>query len=215
LPLALASVFAVAILVHDLIHNALRLRRPWSDLVLSFSALFLIKSGHALRASHVQHHRLCLSTDDEEGRVAHDSILRLVLTGPYLALRARWTAMRDGSNSRAWQVAETTVNVASFAALAAAARLGSRGALLYLGAVLMVTVSAPIWGAKIPHTLPVGHPIVVWLRERANRWTPAACSVLFHELHHRAPRIPVALLAERRTALEGLPPSPCEEPHAK
>lgn len=213
-PIAAVSVFAVALLVHDLIHNALHLPKPWSDLALSFFALFLIKSGHALRASHVRHHRLCLSSTDEEGRVAHASIPRLVITGPWIALRARWTSFRDGSrSSRPWQAVETAINVAWVAALAdAGARRGSIAAILYLGAVVLVTVSAPIWGAKIPHTLPVGHPIVVWLRERAGRWTPAACSVLFHELHHRAPRIPVALLAQRRAEIESLPPSPCKEP---
>jgi len=212
-PLALVSVFAVALLVHDLIHNALHLPKPWSELALAFFALFLLKSGHALRESHVRHHQLCLSDADEEGRVAHQSIPHLVVIGPWLALRTRWVAYHYGARSRRWQVVETALNGLTFALLVERSlRGGSVAALLYLGSAVVITVSAPIWGAKIPHTLPTAHPVVAWLRDRASRWTPAACSVLFHELHHRAPRIPVALLAARRAELESRPPSPCEPP---
>ena len=90
-PLALVCVFAVAILVHDLLHNALHLSRRWSEIALAVFALFL------------------------------------------------------------------------------------------------------------------------WLRVRVGRWTPAASSVLFHELHHRAPRLPVSLLALHRAEIEARPASPCEE----
>jgi len=212
-PLAVVCVFAFALLVHDLIHNALHLPRPWSEIALSFFALFMIKSGHALRTAHVRHHQLCLSDVDDEGKVAHASALRLVITGPWLALQARWTAYAHGAGSRSWQAAETALNLLTIAALSfLAVRSASTAALLYLGAVVIVTVTAPIWGAKIPHSLPEGSPIVAWLRDRAGRWTPAACSVLFHELHHRAPRVPVALLAERRAEIERRPPSPCEAP---
>ena len=210
-PLAIICVFAIAILVHDLLHNALHLRKWWSEAALSFFALFLIKSGHALRESHLRHHQLCLTDADEEGRVAHQSILRLVVTGPWIAVRARFTAFRSGVRTRAWQAIETSLNILSFLALLVAGARGSIAALLYLGAVILITLTAPIWGAKIPHALPTGHPLVRWLRLRVGRWTPAACSVLFHELHHRAPRLPVSLLALHRAEIEARPASPCED----
>ena len=210
-PLALVCVFAVAILVHDLLHNALHLPKGWSEVALSFFALFLIKSGHALRESHLRHHQLCLTDADEEGRVAHQSILRLVLTGPWIAVRARVTAFQSGVRTRRRQAIETGLNALSFLALVGAALRGSMAALLYLSAVILITLTAPIWGAKIPHTLPVGHPFVRWLRLHVGRWTPAASSVLFHELHHRAPRLPVSLLALHRAEIEARPASPCEE----
>lgn len=208
-PLALVVVFAFAILVHDLIHNALYLPPPWSGVVLSLFAQFLIKSGHALRTTHVAHHQRCLRDDDEEGRIVHLPVWRLVLTGPWLAVRARWVAFRDGGRSRAAQALETTLNLAIFGALVYASLLGSKAAASYLGAVVLVTLTSPIWGAKIPHRLPSDHPWVVWLKARIGRFTPAACSVLFHELHHRSPRVPVALLALHQKAISQLPPSPC------
>jgi fatty acid desaturase len=210
-PLAVATVFAFAILVHDLVHNALHLRRPWDKLALSFFALFLIKSGHALRESHVRHHALCLSDADEEGRVAHQSIPLLVVLGPWLAIKSRWSSFRDGKKTRTWQLVETLLNVATVCGLIAAAYTTmARLPILYLGAVVLVTLSAPICGAKIPHSLDVRHPIVAWVRARVGRWTPAMSSVAFHELHHRAPRVPVALLSEQREEIERRPPSPCE-----
>jgi fatty acid desaturase len=210
-PFAPVVVFAFAILVHDLIHNALYLPGAWSRVVLSVFAQFLIKSGHSLRTSHVQHHQKCLRDDDEEGKLVRLPVWRLVLTGPVLALRARWTAFRDGGASRPIQLLETALNGAVFGALVLAAWRGSIAALAYLGAVVLVTLTAPIWGAKIPHSLPGDHPVVVWLKDRVGRFTPAACSVVFHELHHRSPRIPVALLALHREEISARPPSPCED----
>jgi fatty acid desaturase len=209
-PLAAVTVFAFALLVHDLIHNALRLPKGLADVALAGFALFIIKSGHALRTSHVRHHQLCLDPQDEEGRVAHAPLLSLLVRGPWLALTARGTSFRQGGATRPWQVIETLLNLATLAALVIGALQGQVACALYLGAVIVVTVTAPIWGAKIPHTLPQGHPVVRWLKARVGRWTPAACSVLFHELHHRAPRLPVALLAAHQDELEARPPSPCE-----
>jgi hypothetical protein len=210
-PFAGVVVFAFAILVHDLIHNALHLPTALSRFLLAVSAQFMIKSGHALRTAHVLHHQRCLRDEDEEGNVVHLPVSRLVLTGPWLAVRARWTAFRDGGASRPIQIVETAINGLVLGALVLAAWRGSIAALSYLGAVVLVTVTAPIWGAKIPHSLPGDHPAVIWMKERVGRLTPAACSVLFHELHHRSPRVPVALLALRQQEISARPPSPCED----
>ncbi|MBK8259594.1 MAG: fatty acid desaturase [Polyangiaceae bacterium] len=211
-PFALVVVFAFAILVHDLIHNALHLPKPWDRVVLSVFAQFLLKSGHALRTTHVRHHQLCLKNDDEEGRLVHASALRLVILGPWLAVRARWVAFREGQGSRAVQVFETAVNLTLSAALVWAAYHGSTAALAYLASVIFVTFTSPIWGAQIPHRLPGNHPIAEWLKRHIGRLTPAACSVLFHELHHRSPRVPVSLLARHQARIAAMPPSPCEDP---
>ncbi len=211
-PFAGVVVFAFAILVHDLIHNALYLPGVWSRIALSMFAQVLLKSGHALRTTHVLHHQRCLQGDDEEGGVVHLSVGRLVLLGPWLAVRARWTAFREGGASRRIQVFETALNLALFGALVAASWRGSVAALSYLGAVIFVTFTAPLWGAKIPHTLPTSHPVVRWLSRHIGRLTPAACSVIFHELHHRSPRTAVSLLALHQHEISARPPSPCQDP---
>src|SRR6476661_1209549 len=67
IPLALATCLAGFVQLHDTIHNALGLSKNGNDLLLSLSALLLLKSGHALKVTHLRHHGQCLSDDDPEG----------------------------------------------------------------------------------------------------------------------------------------------------
>jgi hypothetical protein len=149
------------------------------------------------------HHRRCLEESDVEGRVAHSSFLRLIATGPWLAIQARLAAWSEGRRTRGWQAVETVANVATLAALVLATIVTRHPApLAYWGSVVAVTVTAPIWGAKIPHMVPHRHPLVRWLATLTGRLTPAIASVLLHELHHRRPALPVSLLAAHRHELE-------------
>lgn len=94
-PFAIATVLAASVLVHDLIHNALTFETRTNDWLLAFYALFLLKSGHALRRLHLEHHARCLEDDDREGNVVFIPTWKLLVTGPWLALQARglsWSA---------------------------------------------------------------------------------------------------------------------------
>ena len=213
-PLAVATVFASSILVHDLIHGALGLPRRVNEVLLSLSALLLVKSGHGLRALHFAHHRHRLEDGDVEGSVAHDSFMSLVLRGPLLALQSRLLAFRASPRTRVVQGLETLVNGGVLAlGTWAASRQGAgslgTGVLLYWAAVIMVTISAPIWGAKIPHMVPWRRPIVRRLAKLTGRLTPATASVVLHELHHRFPRMPVSLLPRHAHLLDTTDPSRC------
>ena len=205
---ALAAVFAASVLVHDLIHGSLGLPRRMNEVALSVAALLLVKSGHGLRALHFAHHRRCLEEDDVEGRVAHASFASLLVRGPALAVQARFEAFRAERRTRAVQVLETMANLAL---LVMAAWTGWHAALVYGGAVVLVTITAPVWGAKIPHMVPWNHPVVRRLATLTGRMTPAAASVLLHELHHRYPRIPVSLLPANAALLDESDPSRCRE----
>jgi fatty acid desaturase len=205
---AVAAVFAASVLVHDLIHGSLGLPRRLNEVVLAVAALLLVKSGHGLRALHFAHHRRCLEEDDVEGSVAHASFVSLLVRGPILAARARFEAFRAERRTRAVQVIETMANVAL---VVMAVWTGSHAALVYGGAVVLVTITAPVWGAKIPHMVPWNHPVVRRLATLTGRMTPAAASVLLHELHHRFPRIPVSLLPANAGLLDESDPSRCRE----
>ena len=209
-PFGLATVFAWSILVHDLIHNALRLPRVWGDLALAGGAMFLVKSGHALRALHRVHHRECLEEIDTEGNVVFQSFVRLALTGPWLALKARAESWKADPKTHRWQLAETAFNVATVVALPLLAwRLRHPAPLVYWGCVVAVTITAPVWGAKIPHMVPYRHPFVRRVASWTGRLTPAVASVLLHELHHRRPGLPVALLPAHQHVLDDGAESDC------
>lgn len=215
-PFALATFFAAAVLVHDLIHNAYSLPRRLNELALAFFSLFIIKSGHALRRLHLEHHARCLEDDDREGNVVHIATWKLLLTGPWLALQARVLSFRKDDRTRSWQVIETLLDVVVVVALIYPWwRSGEYGPALYLAIVFVNTWTIPIFGAKVPHLLPERAPwLVAKLRPLATRLTPAASSLLFHELHHRRPRIPAPLLPAHADLLETTDRSNCEETHA-
>jgi fatty acid desaturase len=207
-PLALAAVFASSLLVHDLIHGSLGLPRRVNEVALSLAALLLVKSGHGLRVLHFEHHARCLGPGDVEGGVAHESFVTLAVRGPMLAAQARLQAFRAGQRTRALQAIETVANIAILAAMVWA---HSAVVMVYWGCVVLVTITAPIWGAKIPHMVPPSHPLVRRLTGFTGRLTPATASVLLHELHHRFPRVPVTLLPANAHLLDTTEPSRCRE----
>ncbi len=217
IPFAFASVLAASVLVHDLIHNALSFSNRTNDWLLAFYALFLIKSGHALRRLHLEHHARCLEDDDREGNVVFIATWKLLLTGPWLALQARGLSWKAEKRARVWQAAETFLDVAIAAALVLAFVLTRQPApLVYLGTVVVITVTVPIIGAKVPHLLPEKWPrLTRFLRPFAGRFTPAASSLLFHELHHRRPKLPAALLPENAHLFSETKPSNCAEKYAE
>ena len=211
-PLAFAAVLAASLLVHDLIHNALRLPRTANSVLLGAYALLLIKSGHALRRLHFEHHRICLEDEDLEGSPIYMPVFKLLVLGPWLAIEARIKSWQAESSKRWQQGIETLLNVVIVAALIAAFWWwGHPAPLVYLCSVAIVSVTVPITGAKLPHLLPAEHPWVQWAVRMTTRLTPAASSLLLHELHHRRPRIPAALLAANRDLLDTTEPSNCAE----
>lgn len=215
-PLAFACVLAASVLVHDLIHDALSFGGRTNDVLLAFYALFLLKSGHALRRLHLEHHKHCLADGDLEGGVVYIPTWRLLVTGPWLALQARLHSWKAERRARAWQAAETLLDALLTIALVAIFPFtGNTASLVFLGAVVTVTVTVPILGAKIPHLLPERWPrLVRALRPFAGRLTPAASSLLFHELHHRRPRLPAALLPENAAILQTTAASSCVASYA-
>lgn len=67
--------------MHDALHESLGLSRRAHGILLALSAQILLKSGHALKATHLRHHGKCLGGDDPEGAPAHWSLPRYLLSG--------------------------------------------------------------------------------------------------------------------------------------
>jgi fatty acid desaturase len=192
---AFATCFAAFVQMHDALHDSLGLGKRGHAVVLSLSALLILKSGHALKATHLRHHGRCLGEDDPEGAPANWSLWRVLFAGPFHILGLRRQALSIAPRTRAIQYAETTATVLILiSAILTYARSHILAGVFYWGVAAMVSATMPLWAAFIPHRLASKHPTIRAAARLAQLWTPIVNSFAFHHLHHRFPKVPTALL---------------------
>jgi fatty acid desaturase len=100
---------AVVTVTHDVVHGSLGLGPRQTEWALFFFGAILLESGHAYRATHLQHHRTFSGPDDPEGDPARMSFWGAVLHGPLFLPRLWWWAYRRSRGApaqRAWLLAE-------------------------------------------------------------------------------------------------------------
>lgn len=202
LPVAVATCLAAFVQMHDAIHESLGLSRRGHSLVLTLSAQLLLKSGHALKATHLRHHGKCLGGDDPEGAPAHWSLGRVLFAGPFHILALRREALRIAPRLARKQVLETLATVFVVAiAVAAYSLWGSVTGVAYWAVAALVSAAMPLWASYIPHRLAPRAPAVRAAARVARIWTPVLNSFAYHHVHHAHPRVPTALLPEVGRAL--------------
>jgi len=196
-PVAVACFLASFVLQHDTIHSSLGLSRAANELTLTLSGLLLLKSGHGQRATHLRHHGKLLAEDDPEGSIVHWPFWRVVLAGPFYVLGGRAAAMRLSPPTRRHQIAETAATVLVAAGMVLLyVRTGSLVGLVYWAVVFVLSATTALWGAYIPHSVSPDDPLVRRAAALSAWWTPVLNTFAFHDLHHRFPRVPTALLPD-------------------
>lgn len=155
-PLLVAVFIANICAAHDVVHNALRMKKRSRHILLSIYGIIVMQSGHAFRVTHLSHHATFPSPQDPEGEAAGKSLFQAILMGPLYVPRLWYWAMnrmRKQSNELTWMLAEA-----------------SMGGLIYLGSILL-----------IPFTLiPIVYVVVMTL----GAWLyPLVTSHLPHSAH--------------------------------
>jgi beta-carotene hydroxylase len=180
LPLAVATCLAAFVQMHDAIHESLGLSKRGHALVLTVSAQLLMKSGHALKATHLRHHGKCLGGDDPEGAPAHWPLGRVLFAGPFHILALRREALRIAPRLARRQVLET-VATAFVVAMAVAAYFlwGSLTGLAYWAVAALVSAAMPLWASYIPHRLAPRAPAVRAAARVSRLWTPVLNSFAY------------------------------------
>lgn len=203
-PLAFATFLAGFVQLHDAMHAAFGLPKWANELVVTFAGLLLLKSGHGLRVCHLRHHGRTLAHDDPEGGVVHWPLWRVIVAGPFHVLGNRTLAMRLAPRNAREQIGETVLNVATAGfAVVLWTEWGSPAGLLYWGIAFALSATLSLWAAYIPHVLPETHPLVRLAGGLSQVWTPVLNSFAFHDLHHRFPKVPTALLGKAAKAVKG------------
>jgi beta-carotene hydroxylase len=109
-PLIVFLIFvAIVTVTHDVVHGSLGLSPRQNEWALFIFGAVLLESGHAYRASHLQHHRSFPGPDDPEGDPARMSFWGAVLHGPVFLPRLWCWAYRRSRGrpaQRRWLLAE-------------------------------------------------------------------------------------------------------------
>ncbi|WP_084266001.1 fatty acid desaturase family protein [Actinomadura macra] len=196
-PIAFGIFVAVVTATHDVVHRALGLSRPATEWALFLLGAVLLESGHAYRATHLQHHRTFPSDDDPEGHPADLTALGAILYGPVFLIRLWfWAYQHSGVRQRLWLLVEAAL---PFAAVGAG-MLFWRGLLLYATMMIVGSWVYPLLTVHLPHRH-YGDTPLTQTRTLRGRVIPALfLELTYHLEHHLYPQVPshhLARLARR------------------
>jgi fatty acid desaturase len=201
-PLVVFGIFVAVVTVsHDVVHRTVGLSVRATDWALFATGLVLLESGHAYRATHLQHHRLFPHPDDPEGYPASLSMIGAISYGPVFLIRLWWWSYRRG-RYRNWLVAEAAV---PFAALAGGMLVWpyAPGVLVYTLMAIVGSWVYPLLTVYLPHH-DYGATPLTQTRTLRGRVIPAIfLELTYHLEHHLYPQVPSHNLPELARRLEG------------
>jgi beta-carotene hydroxylase len=185
----LLSFFTYGSISHDLVHRNLGLPRRLNDLLLCLIELLTLRSGHAYRNSHLNHHARFPAKDDLEGAAAGMSLGQALLDGITLQGRIWIRALRHNRTDRHWILGE---------GLAVAGILGSSLAAIpwtfwpavYCGLVIGGSWMFPFVTSWIPHDASGDHDLSQTRLFRGRLISLLALEHLYHLEHHLFPQVP-------------------------
>ena len=210
IPVAFAVCMAGFIQMHDLTHSALGLSKKSNNLMLTLSALLLLKSGHSIQVTHLRHHGQCLGEDDPEGEPAKWTLKEVFLNGPYHIFTLRFASLRIAPNTRRVQLIETGITALLLIGFIMLYYFtGSAVGLVYWGVVFVLSALLPLWASYIPHRMASRNPARLAGAKLSTIWTPMVASFAFHHLHHAYPKVPTVLLPKAAKEL----PEPEDDHH--
>jgi fatty acid desaturase len=190
-------------LVHDAFHDNLALpRRAGHALLVALSGMML-GSMHAVRITHLQHHRDCLGPDDVEGRTARGSALRALAAGLAFPYRLHSAAWRRASRTDRRFIAGELFLTALLLALAAArvsAQVSHHVALMVIAQAL--TGFFAVW--TVHHDVDEERQVARTMRDRIK--SALALGMFFHLEHHLFPRVPTCHLPALADRLDDAAP---------
>lgn len=196
-PICFAMILAGFVQMHDTIHNALGLSKKANNFLLMVSGLLLLKSGQAMRVTHLRHHGQCLGKNDPEGEPANWTFRKVLFQGPYHLFMLRVASLRIAPKTKNKQLFETALTFLILVLIVLAwFLLEWKAGLVYWGVAFVMSSLMPIWATYIPHHLAPSNPLRLISLRLVRFWTPVITSFAFHHVHHDHPRVPTALLPE-------------------
>lgn len=209
-PAAIATCLAGFVQMHDSIHSSLGFSKKANDIVLTLSALLLLKSGHGLMVTHLRHHGQCLTDNDPEGEPARWKLRQVFINGPWHIFALRFASLKMAPGTKGIQLLETALTVVILAGFVTHFVLtGSLASLVFWGVAIVMSSLMPLWASYIPHHVTSRNKTRLAAVKVAAAFTPVVSSFAFHHLHHTYPKVPTALLPKAAKEL----PEPEKDEH--
>lgn len=190
-------------LVHDAFHDNLALPRRAVDALLVALSGAMLGSMHAVRITHLQHHRDCLGPDDVEGQTARRGALGALGAGlafPYRLHRAAWR--RASRRDRRFIAGELLLTAAllALAASQVSAHVTHHATLMVIAQGL--TGFFAVW--TVHHDVDEARQVARTMRHRVK--SALALGMFFHLEHHLFPRVPTCHLPRLADRLDDAAP---------
>jgi beta-carotene hydroxylase len=175
---------------HDLLHRTLGFSRSVNDALLALTEALVLRSGHAFRVTHLQHHRRFPHEDDIEGAVARMPWWRALLAGIGHQTRLFfWAWRRARRDERAWMFFEAAWAI-GFAGASVA--LLKTTPVFFVFTLLVVTSSwlypfATVW---VPHRAEGDTAVGQTIGVRGRLVPELFLQHTYHLEHHLFPAVP-------------------------
>jgi fatty acid desaturase len=178
--------------VHNGFHNSLGIGKKATWLSLYLNSLLMMTSIHAVKFSHLRHHKYCLGEQDHEGKCAKMPWHQAILYGPVHIFSIHKAAITLGTKKYKRDVIIEIVSVCIFMITVVAANIQF---LIYHCVVMMAgemfSAFFAVW--TVHHDLDE-HVIA---RTQRSRWKNFVTYNMFYHLeHHLFPAVPTIKLPE-------------------
>lgn len=207
-PLAAACSFMLFLtalrVAHNAYHYALGLPRWATEWLMFLMSLLMQCSAHAVKVTHLRHHRHCMGADDVEAMSARMSGWRAILIGTWFQLRVHAKALEVGTAAeRRWIVAELLANALWIALVFGVWHvLALRYHLIAMSIGECLSAFFAVW--TVHHGCEDGQPAARTLRSNWRSWL--AYSMFYHLEHHLFPRVPTCHLGVLARRLDAAAP---------
>lgn len=185
----LLSFFTYGSISHDLVHRSLGLPRKVNEILLCATELLTLRSGHAYRASHLNHHAKFPAKDDLEGAAAGMTVLASLLDGLTLQYRIWYHSIKTAKADRQWIYGET-IAIIVLIALSLIATQWTFIPFAYCALVIAGTWIFPFVTSWIPHNEKGDSELTRTRLFRGNLIRLIAMDHLYHLEHHLYPQVP-------------------------
>lgn len=103
---------------HNAFHYCLGISRRATDGVMLLLSVLMLGSLHAIKYTHLLHHRHCLGDKDIEGSVAKQRFWEALIKGPLFPIKLHRTALRNAKPKlKQWITTELILNALWFSAV--------------------------------------------------------------------------------------------------